>query len=247
MEHYEGKDDEIMQKLLELVDQHPERFYVVEAQVDVNLQLEYFERSVKIRKKNQAIDIDVQIGILQSDISGEEEQKDALIFLAGSDDIKAYRQIELYLENPESQLKNWAIMAHQESRMVLETSLLEESRVFISSGLGGKQHKLRYAVAFVLQNDTEFHDFQKNTIQNELKYSFKNYDAELEDVLFSKTFVRFICLVPLQVNLQILFREVIEEINTYGDFLSQRFLVTNEHALSEDEVIEMINSSSDKE
>jgi len=100
-------DDEIMQKLLEMVDEHPERFYVVEAQVDVNLQLEYFERSVKIRKKNQAIDVDVQIGILQSDLSSEEEKKDALIFLAGSDDIKAYRFIEQYLENPASKFKNW--------------------------------------------------------------------------------------------------------------------------------------------
>jgi hypothetical protein len=243
VEHFEGKDDEIMQKLLEMVDEHPERFYVVEAQVDVNLQLEYFERSVKIRKKNQIIDVDVQIGILQSDLSSEEEKKDALIFLAGSDDIKAYRFIEQYLENPASKFKNWGVMAHQESRMVIETSFLEESRVFISSGLGGKQHKLSSAVAFVLQNNTEFHDFQKNTIRNELKYSFKNYNAELEDVMFSKTFVRFICLVPLQVNLQILFREVIEEINTYGDFLSQRFLVTNEHRLSEEEVLEMINTS----
>ena len=235
------KNNEVtMRDLLDLAKKHPEKFHIIEAQVDINTQLEYFEQSAKFREENNTISIkDEEKELYKKDVL-DEFLKKAIIRLASSESIEAYRVIEKYLENPKARLKNWAMMAYQELQMLIETNLLEESRVFISSGLGGKKYKLRYAVAFILDKDNEFEEFQKQSIKKEIKYQFSKQDSELEEIVFSSNFVRFVCLLPLHIDLQVLFRNIIEEINTFGNFLSSRFLVTNEHHLTEDEVEKMI-------
>ena len=82
-------------------------------------------------------------------------EKKILCDLAFIDDVKAYRRIEKFIESASGTLKQWATLSLQESRMLLQSSLLDEQQVFISTGLGGKGKKLRYFVVFLSVNENE--------------------------------------------------------------------------------------------
>jgi hypothetical protein len=56
-------------------------------------------------------------------------------------------------------LKDWAALSLQESRMTLESSLLDENQVIISTGLGGKAKKLRYFAVIAAKRRENFSEF----------------------------------------------------------------------------------------
>ena len=58
--------------------------------------------------------------------------------MAAIDDVGAYRSIEKYSKNADDELKHWSLLALQESRMLLQSKLLDQSQIFISTGLGGE-------------------------------------------------------------------------------------------------------------
>ncbi len=153
----EDNSKEIMERLFVLAKEHPERFYIVEAQIDVNTQLEYFEQSANARKEKEDLEInDIEKELYKDDIS-EDSLKEVIIKIASCESVEAYRLIEKYIENPNAPLKEWAMMAYNELRMVLETSFLEKSRVFISSGMG-REANPNYVmpVAFILLGGNAF-------------------------------------------------------------------------------------------
>ncbi len=76
-------------------------------------------------------------------------KKEILARLATIEKVECYRVIEAFLEIAEEDLHDWALLALNESRMLLESKILDENQVFISTGLGGKEEKLRYFVALM--------------------------------------------------------------------------------------------------
>ncbi len=63
--------------------------------------------------------------------------------------MECYRAIESFIEEAEEALGFLGILALNESRMLLESKILDENQVFISTGLGGKDEKLRYFVVLM--------------------------------------------------------------------------------------------------
>ena len=233
-------DDSLFDKLQEFGGKLPKKFSILEDQIDVDLQLEYFKFSKK-NKVDKDFNID-NIPDLKTDEISIEEKKKILVQLAKIDNPKAFRIIEEFTKTAPQELKNWTILALQESRILLESSLLDENQVFISTGLGGKNNMLRYFVVFVGENVSEFSDFQKKIISSEFEFALKKQNCEFEEIIFEENYAMLTTLIPFNVAFQNMFRAIIEECNQYGNFLSHNFIVTNVKKLTAKEITDFINN-----
>jgi len=230
------ENENIYDKIQELFGNTPGNFSILEEQIDIDLQMEYFEFSKKQKKDlDHAKVLENKDDIFLHDVSDEKKKK---IFakLASIEDVEAYRTIEKYLKAPDENLKEWAILALQESRMLLESRLLDENQIFISTGLGGKGSKLRYFVVIIGKKNKPFSELQQKIIRNEFEFILDKYQAELEKIEFSEYFCSLLTIIPLNIPIKDLFKAAVDECNQYGNFLEENFIVTNVKELSFDEV-----------
>jgi len=214
---------------------------ILEEKVDVKIQMEYFKLSKRIKEnidKEEVVQKSEEI--FNSELSIN-EKKELLLSLASIDDVKIYRIIEKYSKNPDTELKNWAILALQESRMHLESSLLNQNQVFISTGLGGKGLNLRYFVVFISKDDNIINEIQRKIIQSELEYAFAKNESLLEKIEFNDKYTAFTVLIPITTTIADLFKEIISECNKLGNFLKNNFLITNMKEFNIDEIEQFIN------
>ena len=218
-------------------------FNVLEEQIDIDVQLEYFESSKDTKK---TIDFEATLNDredLFSDSLSVDQKKSLLVKLASIDRVEAYRALERYKLNPDPELKEWASLAMHESRMLLESTLLDENQVFISTGLGGKGQKLRYFIVFLAKDDFVFGELEKKVITNEMNFVFEKYSAEIEEIKFSNTLSTVKAIIPIQVQLNEMFEQSIENCNMFGDFLQMNFIVTNVKELTFEEIDNVLRKS----
>lgn len=213
---------------------------VLEEQIDSDTQMEYFEYSRgyenKFSKEEAFRNKEL---IFHNDISLE-RKKDLLVQLASIKDVEAYRTIERYLREPSSKLYEWAYLALQESKLLLESHILEESKVLITTGLGGKGLKIRYFIVFFTGNSSLLTPLQQKIITSELQYASKHNDTEIEDIIFEEGFASILALVPIQVSVREMFYKINTECNQFGNFLFHDFIITNLKVLSIEEIKELL-------
>ncbi len=213
-----------------------ENYSIVEEQIDFEVQIEYFEFSRKYRsdfEKNEVLSRGENLFSKDTSIL---EKKILISQLSIIEDVTAFRIIERYCLAPDDELALWSKLALRECRAILEGSLLNTNQILISTGLGGKGNKLRYFVVFIAKNALDFTDSQQKIIRSELDYHFQKYDAELEELDFKHTYATSVSLIPLNISIQHIFQEVLEECNQLGDFLDNRFLVTNYKRMTFEEI-----------
>lgn len=225
-----------IQKALENL---PENFNVLEEQINLELQVEYFDFSHKMKTEDYRRYLKESDQLFETQTAPEEKKK-ILSALASSGEVEAFRTIEKYLKNPDSELKDWAVLALQESRMLLQSSLLDEQQVFISTGLGGKGQKLRYFVVF-LNNSGELTDMQKKLLDDELAYVMKQNDGEVEELNTMLDFTTAVVILPIKAPLKDIFKSIIDECNQYGNFLQEDMVITNVKRLNPVEIVELLN------
>ncbi len=219
--------ENIYDKIQEIFGEVPGTFSILEEQIDIDLQMEYFEFSRHIKKGLDEAAIMKRKEQIFDFTLDEWERKSLFAMLASLENVAAYRTIEKYLKEGHQELRDWAILALQESRMLLESKLLEENQVFISTGLGGKGSKLRYFVVLIAKEKIEFSDLQKKIIKNEFEDTLGKYDAEIEKIEFLGYFATLVVMVPLKVALKDIFRSALIECNHYGNFMRSNFIITN--------------------
>ena len=230
------KGENIYDRIQEIFGQIPDNYNILEEQIDIDLQMEYFEQSKFVKQElehevvmnNKELIYDITVPV--------EERKLLLAQLASLEDVEAYRTIEKYLKSPAEDLQSWAILALQESRMLLESKILDENQVFISTGLGGKGTKLRYFVVLIGNEEFEFTDLHRKVVRNEFELCLKAYDSEIENIKFREHFVLIMAVLPLQTSIRATFKEAIRNCNEYGNFLRTNFIVTNVRELTIDEI-----------
>lgn len=228
--------ENIYNKIKEIFGHMSNNLNILEEQIDIDLQMEYFEFSKNLNAhKNSEEILEGKDKLFESSVSVENKKK-ILVELASVEEIEAFRTIEKYLKNPDKELKDWAILSLQESKMFIESKLLDENQIFISTGLGGKGSKLRYFVVLISQKKTNFTVLQKKVIQSEFDYTLKKYDGEIEEVKYAKTFSTIKAVIPLNVSIKEVFKEALDECNQYGNFLEDNFIVTNMKELSFEEI-----------
>jgi hypothetical protein len=236
------EEENIYKRIQEAISSLPENFSILEEQIDVELQMEYFNYSRDMKSGfSEDLISNHQNDLFSPDVSLD-EKKNLLVLLASQDKVEAFRSVEKYAHNPDPELRSWSILALQESRMVIQSSLMDEQQVYISTGLGGKDQKLRYFAVFIgSENVTAYSAVQQRLIQTELEYVLKNYKGILEEINFQDELAIAILLLPVKTDIQLVFNSVINECNQYGDFVRNDIIITNVKRMNIDEIRKFIN------
>ncbi|MGQ7871436.1 hypothetical protein [Sunxiuqinia sp. sy24] len=239
------KDEDHLKHIQDAINKLPEEFSILEEQIDIELQMAYFDMARKQRNTtpDDTLLAQAKLDLYNPEISLE-DKKELLVKLAGLDDVEAFRTIEAFHKQASNEIKSWSVLALQESRMVIQSSLLGEQQVFISTGLGGKGQNIRYFVA-MSHNDSDcsFNETQRKLLESEFRFFLNESEGELEEIDFHGNIATAVFLFPLKQNLHTIFKSFIDECNQYGDFLSEDVIITNVKKLALDELQEFINKN----
>jgi hypothetical protein len=236
MEEHEN----LFEKIQEILGGRPGSLKVLEQQIDLDLQVEYYECSRKLRDTTDEQWAFDRARYLKEPGYSDQVKKEILARLATINKVECYRHIEAFIPYSEPSLRDWALLALNESRMLLESRLLDENQVFISTGLGGKDSRLRYFVVLMAQSRESLSEVQQKVIRNEFDATLKDYDAVLEELQFSEFMASLLVLLPMNHSLKKVFGQAIGECNEYGNFLEEDFIVTNVKTLSFEEIKEFL-------
>jgi hypothetical protein len=238
--------DNIYDKIQELLGHIQGNLTILEQQIDADVQTEYynyartldneFDANEILRNRDTLYEVDLALA----------EKKHMLVQLASIDHIEAYRTLEQYISRSPEQLKEWATLAFQECRLLMESRLLDQSQVLISTGLGGKGLKLRYFTVFISAHGKAYSVFEQNILNKESRFFIHQAKGEVEYVKFDKELCTVLSIIPLQVPVQGLFDEVVAECNQYGSFLNPDFLITNVKVLSFAQIRRIVRQSREK-
>jgi hypothetical protein len=228
--------EKMMEQVRKLALNNPENIRIIETNVDSDIQIEFFETLQKIEITENNIDPKALYAELFLNTVDIERKKEVLAILTVLGEVESFRLLETYLKKTTPELKSWAFLAYQQARLLLESKLLnKDSIIYVASGLGGKDHKLRYIFA-LFAKENNINETQKNIIKGEIEYSLKKNDGIIENILFKDKFVLCTILVPLYINLVELIQNMTEEINQYGNFLEENIFLTNEKPVTMEDI-----------
>ena len=201
--------------------------HVLDSYIPMEKQLDFFRYSELIRPKFSQDEMENQLQILLQDDSSELEIKHALAFLSVSREIKAFRAIEMYAQKPDAKQTDWANLALLQAKIALESEFSDEKQIFISTGLGGRDNKLRFYAFFKSNQLNPFSDYQKQLIEKEFAYSIEKNDGVLEEITIKDIYFSLILLISIHEDIKNLLEATIAECNQYGDFIDKGFMITN--------------------
>ena len=218
-----------------------DNFSVMETAIDLSLQQEY----VNISKTIDFDNIDYRELLAESkklffENIPIESKKKILIHLAHSGTAESYRTIEKYLKIGQQDLQNWTLLALTECRMFLESSLLENDGGLISTGLGGKDNKLRYYFIISSKNDLPFSKTQRNIIKNSFENISQKFISEIEEIIFRKNYGMLKVLIPMDIAVSEFIEEGIKDCNNKDDFVFFHYYVTNINKPTKNEILKYL-------
>jgi hypothetical protein len=239
-----GKEnDDVFERFRKSFNKIDGHFHVLEQRVPVELQMEYFKYSERMRRDKKVMteeDFNIYKQSLSDSNVTADSKKYALLALAISHDVRAYRVLEEYVQHPDTDVTNWAYMALMESRISLESELSDKKQIYISTGLGGKGEKLRFYALFLASEYKPFENYQRQVVEREFAYYLEKEDCEIERLTISDVYVELLFLTPVRADIKTTLDNVITECNQYGNFLSGILTVTNVKELSAEEIAEAI-------
>jgi len=206
---------------------------VIENAASMEKQIEFLKVSSTLQNYKLP-SISEQIELLNSNKVSDKETKIILASLAVSGDVKAYRAIEKYRDtNP----GEWADVALMHATIRLESLLSDDRRVFISTGLGGKDGKLRYAAFFKSNRLKNFSKYQLDLIEKEIPYYINRHGGEIEQISTGTNYFTIVFLYEIDGNVRTLLDNTVAECNQYGNFISEEFSITNVKRFSEEDIL----------
>lgn len=224
------------------MEQGVESFHVLEDLVPIEEQMEYFRYFDQFRREDSPFVRDEEISILFSAEALIERKKKSLLRLASIPDVSAYRAIETYHSSPlEPELFNWSSMALVSSRIVLSSDLSGQQQIYVSSGLGGHNKKLRFFALFTTNNRQVLTDLQKEIVDREFRFQFQQAEIEIEKFEIKDIYFTILMLFPINIEVRASINAAIDEINQYGNFLESKYLFTNVKVLNESEIEKLLD------
>jgi len=235
-----GQDDLLAKLRQTLNEQGIDSFHILEELIPIEEQMEYFRYFEKLRREDKPFVRDEEIAVLFSPDESIERKKRSLTLLASIPDVRAYRSIETYHSSPlEPELLNWSSMALVSSRIVLSSDLSGQQQVYISSGLGGHDKKLRFS-PFYHRIDNQFSELQKEIVEREFMFQLQKADVVIERFEIKENYFTILMLFPFDKDVKSSLNAAVAECNEYGNFLDPRFLFTNVKVLSEKEIVQLL-------
>ena len=227
-------DDQIR----DILDDIPERLIIAERGIDTSVQQKYLEYTKALDfSQYSEEDISARSHSLFSPSITPEDKKETLAVLAHRGTLEAYRTIERFLETKEPALETWGVLALQECRMFLESSLSDRNVGILMTGLGGVNNRLRYFLIIRSRSDAVLTGAQKETIEQGFSYICSKFDSILEEIQIHQYYTSMKVLIPMDVAVAEIIEGGIDECNTFGDFLDENYYVTNVRIPTEVEIL----------
>lgn len=232
---------DLHEEIKKLMENIPAKFIISEQGINNEILKEYTEQSDSFTRSELSEDdtLFISSALFKKNIPIK-TKKEALLLLSHVDNITAYREIEKYCNCPDEELKDWALLALQESRMFLETSLDEENHGFISTGLGGIGNRLRYYFLILPSTEKPFTDLQKNIIRDELTDACTRTDSIIEKIDYGETYTGLTILIPMDVNVEAVMEAGLRKCYEYGDFIHRDYHVANTGIPDDKEIQDLI-------
>ncbi len=216
-------------------------FSVMEAAIDLSVQKEYFNYPKSIDFDNiDYKEVFKESSKLFSENTPVETKKRILILLAHFGTPESYRILEKYLKSSEQNLRDWALLSLKECRMFLESALLEEKGGFISTGLGGKDNKLRYYFIVSSKGGQTFSESHKDTLKRGFETISQKYNSEIEEINFDSIYAMIGILIPMDAAVGDVIEEGISECNKMKEFLFFHYYVMNVKKPTNEEILEYL-------
>jgi hypothetical protein len=205
-----------------------DNFTLIDEPIDLSAQKEYFSFSETIDFDN----VDYKQVLTESDrlfykATPIEAKKRILILLAHLGTPESCRILEKYLKSSETKLRDWALLSLKECRTFVESVLLKKEGGFISTGLGGKDNKLRYYFIVSSKDGLPFSESHRTTLKREFETASRKHKSEIEEINFEATYALIGMLIPIDIAVGEIIEEGISECNNIGGFLSLDYYVTN--------------------
>jgi len=217
--------------------------------VPVEEQMRYFQYSKYVQSNNEKNNLDrnYMIAKLFTPDIDVEDKRYYLSVLAGIVDVAAFRAIETYHSSPlEPELAYWSTLALAESKILLDADLSGEKQFFVSTGLGGKEKKLRYFSVIASSDREAFSDFQKETLLRELQFQFEQSEIEIEKLDIKGNYLKMFILCGLSHDAKECVQKAIDEANQFGQFIDSHFLLTNVKQIDDHEIEQLLEKKEKK-
>lgn len=218
-------------------------FHVLEDLVPIEEQMEYFKYFDELKTRNVRFVRDTEIEMLFSPDVSIERKKESLAVLSSIPDVKAYRAIETYHSSPlEPELRNWSAIALLGSRIGLDTEFSGKRQIYISSGLGGHDKKLRFFTLFITNSQENLTEAQKQLVEQEFRFQLENADVDIEAFEIKDNYFTLLFLFPFKTDVRAILQSAIEECNKYGNFLDTKFIFTNVKIFNDEEIQKLLDN-----
>ena len=239
-----SEKEDILGKLRQTINnQGIESFHILEERVPIEEQMQFFRYFEKLRREDVHFDRNAEVAALFSPDEDIERKKRSLTLLASIPDVAAYRSIETYHSSPlEPELLNWASMALVSSRIILSSALSGHQQIYISSGLGGHDKKLRFFSLFTTRNRENFTDLQKEIIDREFRFQLQKEDIAIEKFEMEDNYFTILMLFSFDIDAKSSLLAAITECNQYGNFIDERYLFTNVKVLTDSEIERLLEN-----
>lgn len=236
-----GQEDLLAKLRQTLNEQGIDSFHILEDLVPLEEQMDYFRYFERLRRENNPFVRDEEISILFSPYESIDRKKRSLSLLASIPDVGAYRSIETYHSSPlEQELSHWSSMALVSSRIILSSDLSGQQQVYISSGLGGHDKKLRFFTLFSTKDQEPFTELHKEIVEREFNFQLQKADVIIEKFEIKENYFTILMLFSFDTDAKTILNATVAECNEYGNFLDQKFLFTNIKVLSEKEILHLL-------
>jgi hypothetical protein len=223
-------------------------FIIINEAIDLSTQEEYLSFSETIDFDN----VDYEEVLMESDRLFDkhtpiELKKRILILLAHLGSPESCRRLEKYLKVSDRNLRDWALLSLKECRKFLESVLLQEEGGFISTGLGGKDNKLRYYFIVSSRDGLPFSETHRNTLKRGFEKISHKYKSEIEEINFEATYGMIGILIPMDVAVGEVIEGGISECNKTNEFLFPDYYVTNAKKPTPEEISKYLEEISQRE
>ena len=212
------------------------QFHILETNVPVEMQMNYFRYSERFRRNGYEPAVDEMIEMLNRQDISYEKKKFAMVALAISGDVKAYRALEAYSQQPEENLKDWSSMSFLQAKMTLESEFSDERPIFISTGLGGKGDMMRFYVFLKSKDLQPFSPYQVQLIEKEIPFYVNESHGVVEELKVFENYFYLIFLINIKSNIKNILEKAVIECNQYGDFIDRSFIITNVKVFDEEDI-----------
>lgn len=225
----------------DILNSMPDEFRVVETGISYDIHIEFLNISEKVTNcEYNDNSIDPIIEELFNNKTKIIRIKEIIVILGNIGTIKSLKILKEYYDQSTDDLKGLLTLAMQENMMFLDNEFGDNNIGMISSGLGGKDNRLRIYVVFISLSEEPYTDFQKKLIETEFKAICDNNDSELEKIDFNFDYAELTILMSHNVALDTIVLGGIRNCNVYGDFINEFYFATNQGIPSVEELHKII-------